>query len=166
MRYRVIHSREIEALYEEFCRADRLTGRDADALDKDLRSHPHRAGVQLESGYWAARRGRLAILYEILEPDLLVRILVAKLGPNHYSLSRTATYIDQLDSLFKSVTQGTILPEAEELEGFDPSRSTRTRHSSPGRFFRGQSRSGDSRILHLRTPAGDRDHGDSLRWVT
>lgn len=117
MRYRVIHSREIEALYEEFCRQDRLTGRDADTLDKDLRTHPHRAGVQLESGFWAARRGRLAILYEILEPDLLVRILVAKLCPNHYSLSRTATYIDQLDSLFKSVTQGTILPESEELEG-------------------------------------------------
>ncbi len=125
MRHRIEYAREIEALYAEYYAEDPLTGRDANALEQDLRSHPHRAGVTMDNGYWVARRGRLAIIYDISDADLLVRVLAVKLCPHQHTLVRPLAYLDALQRVFDSVSRGTVIPEVDHLEAMiqrDPRR--------------------------------------------
>lgn len=116
MHYRVEHHKEIEAELLKLCQDDPFISGDSDELERDLRTHPHRAGVQLESGLYSARRGRLSVLYDVSDDDLIVRILAVKDSPNKHQLVRSRTYTDQLDSLRKSIKTGTVLPEADSLE--------------------------------------------------
>lgn len=116
MRYQMEYAREIEVQYAAFYTEDRLTGHDANALEQDLRNHPHRAGVLLESGYMVARRGRLAVIYDISDDDLRVRILAIKLCPHKHTPVRPFAYLDVLQRVFDAVTQGTVLPEVDQLE--------------------------------------------------
>ena len=131
MRHRIEYAHEIEAQYAEFYAEDSLTGSDANALEQDLRTHPHRAGVMLESGYWVARRGRLAIIYDISDADLLVRVLAVKLCPHKHSLVRPPSFLEALQRLFDAISRGTVLPEVDQLEALiqrDP-RGTGTRRA-------------------------------------
>lgn len=95
---------------------DPMVAEDSDCLDVALGENPYRTGVELESGLWGAKRGKLAVLYSISHDDRIVRLLSCRLCSFSHTLTRNPGLLDQFARLMAAGLPVGCLSDFDSLE--------------------------------------------------